>query len=57
MGLMAMNAFIFLTFFSNSLGMFLAGELLLGITWGFFVSEPFGDADIRSPSLQPMPRK
>lgn len=36
--LACMNAFIFLTFFATSLGMLLAGELLLGLTWGFFVS-------------------
>ena len=43
--LACMNAFIFLTFFATSLGMLLAGELLLGLTWGFFVSSS------RSPTL------
>lgn len=34
--LIAMSGFIFIPFFSNSLGMLLAGEFLQGLSWGTF---------------------
>lgn len=38
MALIFMNATIFITFFSTSLGMLTAGQLLEGIPWGFFIA-------------------
>lgn len=37
-GLMIMNATIFISFFANSLPIFLVGQLLEGIPWGFFIA-------------------
>lgn len=36
--LIMMNATIFISFFSTSLGMMVAGQLLEGIPWGFFIA-------------------
>lgn len=38
MALVLMNATIFISFFSTSLGMLVAGQLLEGIPWGFFIA-------------------
>jgi SP family general alpha glucoside:H+ symporter-like MFS transporter len=37
-GLICMNATIFISFFGNSLPVFLVGQLLEGIPWGFFIA-------------------
>lgn len=37
-GLMLMNATIFISFFADSLPVFLVGQLFEGIPWGFFIS-------------------
>jgi MFS transporter, SP family, general alpha glucoside:H+ symporter len=37
-GLMLMNATIFISFFADSLPLFLVGQLLEGIPWGFFIA-------------------
>jgi SP family general alpha glucoside:H+ symporter-like MFS transporter len=37
-GLVLMNATIFISFFGNSLEVFLVGQLLEGIPWGFFIA-------------------
>lgn len=38
LALILMNATIFISFFSTSLGMMVAGQLLEGIPWGFFIA-------------------
>lgn len=37
-GLMALNGFIFVFYFGNSQGMFLASQILEGIPWGIFIA-------------------
>ncbi|KAH8746196.1 maltose permease [Hyaloscypha finlandica] len=37
-GLMFLNAFIFIFYFGNSQGMFLAAQILEGIPWGIFIA-------------------
>lgn len=37
-GLMALNAFIFIFYFGDSLGVLLASQLLEGIPWGIFIA-------------------
>jgi SP family general alpha glucoside:H+ symporter-like MFS transporter len=37
-GLMALNAFIFVFYFGNSSGMFVAAQILEGIPWGIFIA-------------------
>lgn len=37
-GLMALNAFIFIFYFANSLGVMLVSQLLEGIPWGIFIA-------------------
>ena len=37
-GLMALNAFIFISFFAESLPVFFVGQLLEGIPWGMFIA-------------------
>ncbi|KAH0282773.1 putative MFS maltose transporter [Aureobasidium namibiae CBS 147.97] len=37
-GLMALNGFIFVFYFSNSQGMFFASQVLEGIPWGIFIA-------------------
>lgn len=37
-GLMALNCFIFIFYFANSLGVMLASQLLEGIPWGIFIA-------------------
>lgn len=37
-GLMLLNAFIFVFYFGNSLGVMLASQLLEGIPWGLFIA-------------------
>lgn len=37
-GLMALNAFIFVFYFANTLGVLLASQLLEGIPWGIFIA-------------------
>ena len=37
-GLMALNGFIFIFYFANSLGVMLASQLLEGIPWGIFIA-------------------
>ncbi|PSN69747.1 alpha glucoside transporter [Corynespora cassiicola Philippines] len=37
-GLMGLNAFIFVFYFGNSLGVFLASQLLEGVPWGIFIA-------------------
>lgn len=57
-GLMFLNAFIFIFYFGNSQGMFLAAQLLEGIPWGIFIANaPAYCAEIvpmrlRAPSTQ-----
>jgi SP family general alpha glucoside:H+ symporter-like MFS transporter len=38
LGLMLLNAFIFIFYFANSLGLMLAAQLLEGIPWGIFIA-------------------
>ena len=37
-GLMFLNAFIFISYFGNSQGMFFAAQILEGIPWGIFIA-------------------
>jgi SP family general alpha glucoside:H+ symporter-like MFS transporter len=37
-GLMALNGFIFIFYFGNSLGMLFASQILEGIPWGIFIA-------------------
>ena len=37
-GLMALNAFIFVFYFANSLGVMLVAQLLEGVPWGIFIA-------------------
>lgn len=37
-GLMALNGFIFIFYFGNSQGVFLAAQILEGIPWGIFIA-------------------
>jgi SP family general alpha glucoside:H+ symporter-like MFS transporter len=37
-GLMALNGFIFVFYFANSLGVLLLGQLLEGVPWGIFIA-------------------
>lgn len=43
-GLILINAFIFVMFFGNSLPVFLVGQFLEGIPWGFFIANSPGYA-------------
>ena len=38
LGLMLLNAFIFVFYFANSLGVMLASQLLEGVPWGIFIA-------------------
>jgi SP family general alpha glucoside:H+ symporter-like MFS transporter len=40
LGLMLLNAMIFVMFFANSLPVFFVSQLLEGVPWGIFVSRP-----------------
>lgn len=37
-GLMALNSFIFVFYFANSLGVMLVSQLLEGVPWGIFIA-------------------
>ncbi|KAL7423401.1 hypothetical protein Q5752_002705 [Cryptotrichosporon argae] len=50
-GLMLMNATIFISFFGDSLPVFLIGQLFEGIPWGFFI----GNAPAYASEIVPIP--
>jgi SP family general alpha glucoside:H+ symporter-like MFS transporter len=50
-GLMIMNGTIFISFFANSLPVFLVGQLLEGIPWGFFIA----NAPAYASEIAPLP--
>lgn len=56
-GLMLMNATIFISFFADSLPVFLIGQLFEGIPWGFFISMSPAYWYVRHEQLQKVHQK